>query len=97
MFSSSTGNVSWLLAEPCLLPLLHSSFPGAIPLRGAGLGTVSWHAVPWVPGESSGRALGKGELPCVLGQQRQGTKGFLNLFSPREMSLKQSPMKQQRL
>ena len=25
MFSFSTGNVSWLLAELCLLPLLHPS------------------------------------------------------------------------
>lgn len=26
MFSFSMGNISWLLAEPCLLPLLPSSW-----------------------------------------------------------------------
>ena len=45
MFSFSTGNVSWLLAEPCLLPLLHPSRAPSCP-GGAGPRTLSWHPFP---------------------------------------------------
>lgn len=77
MFSFSMGNVSWLLAKPCLLPLLHP--PGCHPIMEsrtmdpdlAPLGLCALR-----------KALGKVEMLCVVGQQKQDTKGILSHFSP---------------
>lgn len=72
------GNASWLLVELCQVPLLKLPL-GTIPLMGAGPGILSRHPLPWVLGENSGSAVGRGEL--LWEHQRQDTKGLLSLFS----------------
>lgn len=82
MFSFSTGNVSWLLAQPCLLPLLH---PSRVPSHG-GSRTRDPVLAPLALGargelrEGSG---GRGAAMCGWTAEVR-PKGFLSLFSPKK-------------